>query len=315
VLTGSANLGRAAFEGWQHEILIGFDDELAWRMFEGYYQRDWKDSVPVAPENLVVADADGALAARDASLPLEEVPIVRALSAGTALIDPPPRPAPAGFAAEALRQASALGSELKDLALPKDKAGRTVVNAGAVLRVIRTHRARPVGEASEDGIPRGEIDFATGLVRLDGARWLAVEEKVPAQAIARDARLLVDYLDSFHSFFGNAAGAIEVYWAFLVWLYAAPAAPHLRQAAVPAGIDPWVYPVYAVLFGRSSGGKTLFTKIAARSMFGFEKMASSPPIARSDCASVSGRSRFSSTTCPATSSPATFQTWCAPTRK
>ena len=89
---------------------------------------------------------------------------------------------------------------------------------------------------------------------------------------ARDARILADYLDSFRSFFGNAAGAVEVYWAFLVWLYAAPAAPYLRQAAVPAGIDPWVYPVYAVLFGRSSGGKTLFTKIAARSMFGFEKM-------------------------------------------
>jgi hypothetical protein len=239
VLTGSANLGRAAFEGWQHEILVVFDDEPAWQLFEGYYQRDWKDSVPVAPETVVAIDADGKLAARDAPLPLEEVPIVRSLSAGIALIDPPPRPAPVGFAAEALRQASALGAELKDLALPKDKAGRTVVNAGAVLRVLRTHRARPVAEASEDGIPRGEIDFATGVVHLDGARWLAAEEKVPAEAIARDARILADYLDSFHSFFGNAAGAIEVYWAFLVWLYAAPSAPYLRQAAVPAGIDPW----------------------------------------------------------------------------
>jgi len=55
VLTGSANLGRAAFEGWQHEILIVFDDEPAWRLFEGYYQRDWKDSVPVAPESLTAA--------------------------------------------------------------------------------------------------------------------------------------------------------------------------------------------------------------------------------------------------------------------
>src|SRR5215468_5720229 len=213
-----------------------------------------------------------ALAARNAPLPLEEVPIVRVLSAGIGLIDPPPRPAPAGFAAEALRQASALGAQLKDLALPKDKAGRTVVNAGTVLHVIRTHRARPVSEANEEGIPRGEIDFAAGLVRVDEARWLAVEDKIPAQAITSDARILADYLDSFRSFFGNAAGAIEVYWAFLVWLYSAPAAPYLRQAAVPAGIDPWVYPVYAVLFGRSSGGKTLFTKIAARSMFGFEKM-------------------------------------------
>ena len=107
-----------------------FDDEPAWRLFEGYYQRDWKDSVPVAPETLVAMDADGKLAARDAPLPLEEVPIVRSLSAGITLIDPPSRPAPAGFAAEALRQASVLGAQLKDLALPKDRAGRTVVNAG-----------------------------------------------------------------------------------------------------------------------------------------------------------------------------------------
>jgi hypothetical protein len=272
VLTGSANLGRAAFEGWQHEILIMFDDEPAWQLFDSYYQRDWKDSVPVAPESLVAAEANGALAARGAPLPLEEVPIVRALSAGIALVDPPPRPAPVGFAAEALRQASVLGAQLKDLALPKDKTGRTVVSAGSVLHVIRSHRARPVDEASEDGIPRGEIDFATGIVYLEGAPWLTIDERLSAQAIARDARILADYLDSFHSFLGNAAGAVEVYWAFLVWLYAAPAAPYLRQAAVPAGIDPWVYPVYAVLFGRSSGGKTMFTKIAARSMFGFEKM-------------------------------------------
>jgi hypothetical protein len=151
------------------------------------------------------------------------------------------------------------------LALPKDKAGRTVVNAASILRVIRSHQARPLAESAEDRIPRAEIDFATGTVRLDGTPWLRPDEEVPPDAVARDARILVDYLGSFRAFFGNAAGAVEVYWAFLAWLYAAPTAPHLRQAAVPVGIDPWVYPVYAVLYGRSSGGKTLFTRIAARS--------------------------------------------------
>ena len=272
VLTGSANLGRAAFEGWQHEILVRFDGDPAWQLFHDYYQRDWQDSVPVAPDALIAVGPEGTLAPRDSPLPLEEVPIVRALSAGVAFIDGPPRPAPAGFGAEALREASVLGAALKDLALPKDRSGRTVINAGTALRIIRAHRARPVVEASENGIPRAEIDFTTGLVRLDGERWLTLEDKIPAAALTQDARILVDYIDSFGSFFGNAAGAIEVYWAFLGWLYASPAAPYLRQAAVPAGIDPWVYPVYAVLFGRSSGGKTLFTRIAARSMFGFEKM-------------------------------------------
>jgi hypothetical protein len=91
-----------------------------------------------------------------------------------------------------------------------------------MLRVIRSDRARPVADASENGIPRAEIDFATGLVRLDGVRWLSVEDEIPAEAIVKDAQILAKYLDSFRSFFGNAEGAIEVYWAFLVWLYAAP---------------------------------------------------------------------------------------------
>jgi hypothetical protein len=272
VITGSANLSLAAFEGRQQEVYVVFDGEPSWQVFDGYYQRDWQDSVPVETDALVAQRADGTRVARDAPLALEEVPIVRVLKAGVALVDEAPRPAPPGFAADALRSAAALGAELKDLALPKDRSGRTVVNAASVLRVLRGFRARPVGEATEDRIPRAEIDFATGMVRLDGMPWLRPGETVPAGDIARDARILIDYLGSFRSFFGNGAGAIEVYWAFLVWLYCAPAAPHLRQAAVTVGIDPWVYPVYAVLFGRSSGGKTLFTRIAARSMFGFEKM-------------------------------------------
>jgi hypothetical protein len=273
VVTGSANLSLAALEGRQQEVYVAFDGESAWSLFDGYYQRDWRDSVPVEADALVVGRSDGAApTAREAPLALEEVPIVRVLKAGVALVDQPARPVPAGFASDALRTAAALGAELKDLTLPKDRAGRTVVNAAAVLRVIRGFRARPLAEATEDRIPRAEIDFETGRVSLDDAVWLRPDEAIAAEDIARDARIMVDYLESFRSFFGNASGAIEVYWAFLVLLYAAPAAPHLRQAAVPVGIDPWVYPVYAVLYGRSSGGKTLFTRIAARSMFGFEKM-------------------------------------------
>lgn len=272
VVTGSANLSLAAFEGRQHEVIVAFDGQAAWDEFDRYYDRDSRDSVPVEPDALITARADGSRAARESPLALEEVPIVRVLQAGLALVDDAPRPVPAGFAADALRAAAVLGAEPKDLALPKDRAGRTAINAASMLRVIRGHHARPLGEGTEDRIPRAEIDFATGMVRLDGNPWLRADEVIPPAEIARDARIMVDYLGSFLSFFGNAAGAVEVYWAFLVWLYAAPGAPHLRQAAVPAGIDPWVYPVYAVLFGRSSGGKTLFTKIAARSMFGFEKM-------------------------------------------
>src|ERR1700737_1682552 len=272
VVTGSANLSLAAFEGRQQESYRPFDGEPAWALFDGHYQRDWRDSVAIEPDALVTVQADGGEAARTTPLALEEVPIVRVLNAGAAPVDPPARPQPTGFAAEALRAASVLGTELKELALPKDKSGRSVVNAATALRVLRSWRARPLAEASEDRIPRGEIDFSTGMVALEGVPWLRVDEAVPVAEVAHDARILSQYLSSFLSFFGNASGAVEVYWAFLAWLYAAPTAPYFRQASVPVGIDPWVYPVYAVLFGRSSGGKTVFTRVAARSMFGFEKM-------------------------------------------
>jgi hypothetical protein len=122
VLTGAANLRLAAFEGRQHEVHIAFDGDAAWQLFDGYYQRDCKDRVPVEPDALVVRPSDGAPAPRDAPLTLQEVPIERVLNSGVALMDQPPRPVPAGLATDALRQAAVIGAELKDLALPKDAA-------------------------------------------------------------------------------------------------------------------------------------------------------------------------------------------------
>ena len=140
VLTGSANLSLAAFEGRQHEVHVAFDGEPAWQLFDGYYQRDWKDSVPIEPDALIASRVFFSFFYYS-PLALDEVPIVRVLNAGIALVDQPPRPMPAGFAADALRQAASIGAELKDLALPKDKAGPTVVNAASVLRVLRSHQA------------------------------------------------------------------------------------------------------------------------------------------------------------------------------
>ena len=191
VVTGSANLSLAAFEGRQQEVYVAFDGEPAWRVFDGYYQRDWRDSIPVEADALVVQRADGARAARDTPLELDEVPIVRVLKAGVVLEDEAPRSVPPGFAVDALRSAAALGAELKDLALPKDRNGRTMVDATTALRVIRSFRARPVGEATEDRIPHAEIDFATGLVHLNGVPWLRPDDVVPPDDIARDARIVV----------------------------------------------------------------------------------------------------------------------------
>jgi hypothetical protein len=50
VLTGSANLSFAAFEGRQQEVQVCFDGEAAWTLFDEYHQRDWKDAVAAPAE-------------------------------------------------------------------------------------------------------------------------------------------------------------------------------------------------------------------------------------------------------------------------
>ncbi len=272
VVTGSANLSRHAFEAQQQEVYISFDGEKAWLEFERYYQRDWRESCPVDADLLVVRNVAGEAQARPGPLELMETPLARMIRAGTVIREEPARFEALEPSLAALRDAERLGAELKEIPLPKSKSGHTIVDAQTLVRVLRQHQGRPVSEPNEDRLPRAEILFGSGQVLLDGSPWLSQGESVPRDQVRQDAELMTDYIASFGSFFGDAPGAVEAYWAFLVWLYSAPVAPYLRQAAIPAGIDPWVYPVYAVLYGRSSGGKTLFTRVAARSMFGFEKM-------------------------------------------
>ena len=272
VVAGSANLSRHAFEAQQQEVYISFDGEKAWSEFERYYQRDWRESCPVDADLLVVRNAAGEPQARSGPVELMETPLARVIRAGTVIREEPARYEALEPTLAALREAERLGAELKEIPLPKSKSGHTVVDAQTLVRVLRQHQARPVSEPAEDRLPRAEILFGSGQVILDGAPWLSAGEVISREQIRKDAELMTEYIASFGSFFGDARGAVEAYWAFLVWLYSAPVAPYLRQATIPAGIDPWVYPVYAVLYGRSSGGKTLFTRVAARSMFGFEKM-------------------------------------------
>lgn len=272
VITGSANLSAQAFDARQQEIYISFDGKEAWSEFHRYYERDWAESCPIDADLLVIRSPEGEPQARSGPVELLDTPLARVIRAGVVVREEPPRAASPEVTLEALREAEKLGAELREIPLPKSKSGHTVVDAQTLVRVLRQHQARPVAEVTEDRIPRAQILFESGDVLLDGRRWFSVGEPIAAEAVRSDAVLMTEYIASFLKFFGDAAGAVDAYWAFLAWLYSAPAAPYLRQAAIPAGIDPWVYPVYSVLYGRSSGGKTLFTRVAARSMFGFEKM-------------------------------------------
>jgi hypothetical protein len=268
VVTGSANLSLAALSGWQREVYIAFDGENAYREFENFYRRDLGAASPIKPEYLVVqAPDDAALEPRTAPVPLSEVPCVQLLSSGVTILEERPKLPSFSLTSEALRAATMEGARLRGLELERAKDGRIAVTATSFLRALKAHQTAPT-DGNDDRIVRAEIILERCEVYLDGNLWLSPKTVVKDEDVAADATLIIDYLSSFAKFFGNAQEAIRAYWMFLCWLYAAPVAPWLRQAAIVHSGDPLAYPVFGILYGRPNGGKSWFCETVANSMFG-----------------------------------------------
>ncbi|MGZ8373183.1 MAG: hypothetical protein ACXWUW_09670 [Rhodoplanes sp.] len=272
VIAGSANLSWAALGGRQKETFIAFEGEDAYGTFLDYYDRDIVAD-PVEADLLVVASSgkDDAPAVAMDPVAVTDVPCVRVLKAGVAVVEEARRNPVPDLSAAALREAGRLGAELQSLALDRNKSGATVVTAASFARAYRAHSARPVTEKT-DSVPEARLDLAAGLVILDGRPWHRLGAPVPWPEVVHDADLLAPYFEGFGQFYGDAPGVQRSYWALMCWLYAAPFAPMLRSAALRHDGSPLSYPVHAVLYGRSDGGKTMFSRVIARSMFGIEQM-------------------------------------------
>src|SRR5260370_283762 len=115
----------------------------------------------------------------------------------------------------------------------------------------RAHQTAPTDGVSDDRIARASIVTDTGEVFLEDNLWLGSQSELDPEEIRADAMLMVEYLASFANFFGNTEGAISSYWTFLSWLYAAPVAPWLRQAAVLDSGRPPPYPVFGLIDWRA----------------------------------------------------------------
>jgi hypothetical protein len=271
-IAGSANLSLAAFSGRQRETFFVADSEADYQRFLDYYAENQARSDPIDADLLVVTADDGAadLNVPADPVPLQHVPCFRFLKAQGVIIETP-RPVIPDLSEAALREAGALGAELQQIALDRDRNGRSVISASSFMRAYRAHAARPITEKT-DRVPEARIELASGLVTLEGRPWHRIGAPVPWPEVQADAALLAPYFGGFGRFYGDAPGLQRSYWALLCWLYAAPFAPALRTAALRHDGSPLAYPVHAVLYGRSDGGKTMFSRVISRSMFGLEQM-------------------------------------------
>jgi hypothetical protein len=272
-VAGSANLSLVALSGRQRETFFVADGKADYLRFLEHYAENEARSDPIDADLLVVASSDGEAARFDVPadpVAIQDVPCFRFLQAQGVIVETPRPPVVSDLSAVALREAGTLGAELQQIALDRDRSGKTVISASSFTRAYRVHAARPITERT-DRVPAARMDLDTGLVLLDGRPWHRIGAPVPCP---RWNGMPPCWPPTSRGSGASAAMPMGCSGATgrSCWLYAAPFAPALRTAALRHDGSPLAYPVHAVLYRRSDGGKTMFSRVVSRSMFGLEQM-------------------------------------------
>lgn len=257
-VTGSANLSDRALndasvptEG-QHEQFTAFDDQpRAWAHFEAEYERlrarTQLLTVPANVKQVTPADLPLLQEARKAPL-IIAVPVQVTAPARDVRFE---------------RLAQEYGPAFKE-AVTKLK-GKVVLEPKSlpvVARVLRDRKAQREAESVLRLDREGDM-----LVSSSGLR---IEAEGTPPGLREDATLLAAFFDGYAHFSGDGPPAIlqQDYFAFLAWLYVSPFMSDLLAEGLRRDHSPHTFPLYAVLLGKSSSGKTTATRVFLRSMVG-----------------------------------------------
>lgn len=110
----------------------------------------------------------------------------------------------------------------------------------------------------EERFSRIMFDFEAGLIRKDEV--ILCDLSVSPEELKSDVEMIRSWFDSYRQadFSGNRDFAVRGFELLLSYALVSPFLPILHHEAAKAGRGGFQYPLVAILFGPSSGGKTSF---------------------------------------------------------
>lgn len=260
VITGSANLSYSAFNGIQRENITYMDNISA---YEYYYEQFERFKMECA-DNVEHKCITKLIAKPDSSVDelLDSLPISATIKARKAVILSETEEPEYVIAVDADK----ISKEIKPLIPKKDKKGQIALspevlsNVKRRLKIERTER-----EEKLTVMPKLRVDAEKKLLSFNNKECDLHPER---SSIESDIRCYIEYMDGFDAFSGNVENNKKMYFLFTNWFLASPFMPYLRFQANKYGQDIKQFPVYAMLYGESNGGKTEFTKLLSKMMSG-----------------------------------------------
>ena len=249
VVTGSANMSGQAFRGRQRENVIVFDGSAAYDWYSGVYERLKAGSANEVPlPCMETGDAYGGL---------DELPFIRRAKTEKLVIV---RPAGNGDAAEKTRYTLDLKSRADRLGaiVPKEnrKNGTTALTPDTITTIRKKaaeqgHREKQ----SKEEFPQLTVDADCGTATLNGT---PLDLNPAAADVRRDTEIFLRYMEGLKIFDGNTRQIRRQYFKFTTWFLASPFMATLRDAAIKNNRKSLYYPIFGVLCGGSSAGKSSF---------------------------------------------------------
>lgn len=260
VITGSANFSYSAFNGIQRENISYMDNIEAFDYYKEQFEQfkeECSDNVVHSSITRVISDPDTAIEEI-----VDVVPIAETVRAKKAII----LEESDNFDYIIAADASNISKDLKPLIPKADKQGKIILAPTTISNVKRKYReTREIKKEERKKMPHLHIDIEKKQMSFNEKMCNLYPKK---EAVIADVKRFFEYMDGFDAFSGDVEKNRRAYFLFATWYLVSPFMPYLRYIAHNNGQDIKQFPVYAILYGESNGGKTAFINLLTKMMCG-----------------------------------------------
>lgn len=260
VITGSANLSYSAFNGVQRENITYMDNEEAFEYYFNQFEefkKECADNVEYKAMKKVIANPDDIV-----DEVFDVVPIAGTVMSQKAVVLEETPDADYIIAADAKN----ISKDIKPLLPQKDRKGKVVISVESISKAKRKYKQICDNKKEErKSFPKLHIDVEHKCMKFNEKEC---NLNPNMEDVKSDLQLFIDYMNGFNVFSGDVSKNQRTYFQFTAWYLASPFMPYLRYMAYCHGQDIKQFPVFAVLYGESNGGKTAFTKLLTKMMCG-----------------------------------------------
>ena len=262
VIFGSPNFSGRAFSGNQRENISFFDNDSA--AFDFYI--DEYETLKGFSTNEITKEALYFNATSDPEKAIEEIPILKEVmvsKAGIILDNDTNEDMPVEFTYDIQSLSSKYATLIPKL---QTQNGKTLITSDKVKALFRKHKqVLKEQEAKQATFPQFKINYEEGTVQFNDK---PLNFDVDLNDVKHDLDIIGEYFTGFDSFIGDVERLRKKYFRLLNYAFLSPFIARLRYEAYKNDFSTTLFPVYAVINGPKSAGKSAFLDTLQSIMFG-----------------------------------------------